>query len=382
MSERRIEEYRREFPISSRYVYLDHAGVAPISLRVRRAVEEYLISAGEEAAFQQSKWTKEVEKARGLCARLLSAETDEVAFIRSTSHGLSLVAAGLDWRVGDNVVTTGGEFPSNRFPWVDLSRLGVEVRFVSGDTEGRFLPADVEAQIDGRTRVVTVSSVQFASGFHADLEEIGEICQRKEVFFCVDAIQSLGVIPMDVKKARIDFLAADGHKWLLGPEGTGVFYCRRGLADRLHPALVGWKSVKKAFEFERPIYELKDDALRFEEGSQNIIGIVGLGAAISLLMEVGLQNIRERIQGLGDMIIRQAECRGLRVITPRSRKERGGAITFSGGFEAEKLRERLKQEKIMANARCGGLRVSPHFYNTEDEILHFFAVFDSLLRMP
>ncbi len=308
---------------------------------------------------------------------MINASPEEIAFIRSTSHGLSLVAAGLDWRPGDNVISYGREFPANLYPWMSLRRRGVEVRFVELRRD-RIGTESVEELIDGRTRLVSLSWVQFTTGLRIDVGAMGRLCRRRGVLFCVDAIQGLGVIPLDVEKEKIDFLAADAHKWLLGPEGIGMFYCRRELCEELQPALIGWKSVRDPFAFESPVFELRSDGQRFEEGSQNVMGIFGLGAAIELLTEVGIEKIEQRVQDLGDLIISQADKRGLEVKSPRERRARGGIVTIAGPFDAGVVRDALRERGIMVNARAGGIRMSPHFYNTEEEIIACFSEIDRI----
>lgn len=366
-----FESYRSEFPVTERYIYLDHSGVAPASLRVKVAIEKFLSESAEGGAFHYPAWTQRVGEIRRTCARLVNGDASEIAFVKSTSHGLSIVAEGLDWRAGDNLLVYEKEFPSNIYPWMNLQRKGVEVRFIPS-RGGRVEIDDIENLIDRKTRLLAVSSVQFVNGFRIDLPRVGELCKRKNILLCVDAIQSLGVLPMDVRTFRIDFLSADAHKWLLGPEGTGIFYCRRELAERIHPPLTGWKSVQNELEFERPRFLLKSDALRFEEGSMNLPGIFGLGAAVALLLEVGIENIENRVLGLGDLIIHEAKRRRFTVLTPGAREERGGNVTFAGGFDPHEVRDRLRGRGIMVNVRGGGLRVSPHFYNTETEIERFF----------
>ncbi len=373
-----FESYRKEFPVTEKYIYLDHSGVAPVSLRVKRVVEAFLDEATEGGAFHYLKWMEQVANVRKACARLINAESSETAFVKSTSHGLSIVAEGLDWKPGDNLIIYEKEFPSNIYPWLHLRRKGVEVRMIPS-RDGRILIEDIEALIDSKTRLLALSSVQFVNGFRIDLEKTGKLCRSKGVFFCVDAIQSLGVIPMDVKAFYIDFLSADAHKWLLGPEGIGIFYCRKELAERLSPPLVGWKSVKGDLAFEQPDYDLKSDAARFEEGSMNVMGIVALGAAVDLLLEIGIDKIQERVHSLGDLIMKETEIRGLTVLTPKEKDSRGGNITFAGRFDAAAIKVRLQNQGIMVNFRGGGLRVAPHFYNSEAEIRRFFSALDDLL---
>ncbi len=377
MEAAKFERYRSEFPVTEKFVYLDHAGIAPLSRRVEGAVTAFVREAARSGAFAYPAWSSRVVDIRKRCAELVSAECDEIAFVKSTSHGLSLVAGGLDWREGDNVVVYEKEFPSNLYPWMHLEERGVTVRKLRA-REGRIEPEDIETAIDGRTRVLAVSSVQFTNGFRMDLVRAGEVCRRRGVLLCVDAIQSLGVIPVDVKTYGIDFLAADAHKWLLGPEGIGIFYCRKDLARRMDPALVGWKSVDNEFCFEEPSFSLKNNALRFEEGSLNLMGIMGLGAAVDLLSEVGIRNIEERVLGLGEGIIGEADRRGWKILTPREKRARGGGITMAGSFDANVLSAALRRRGIMVNVRAGGLRISPHFYNTEDEIDTCFGEIDKI----
>jgi cysteine desulfurase/selenocysteine lyase len=377
MNDRSFERYRLDFPVTEKYIYLDHAGVAPASLRVKAAVEKFLTESTQCGAFSYPQWVQRVVDVRRSCARLINAEIDEIAFVRSTSHGLSLVAEGLDWEQGDNLLIYEKEFPSNIFPWTNLTRRGIERRVIPS-REGRILTDDIVRLMDSRTRLLAISSVQFANGFRVDLKTLGNLCRERGALLCVDAIQSLGAFPLDVKECHIDFLAADAHKWLLGPEGIGIFYCRKKLAEHLNPLLIGWKSVQNELDFDNPEFRLKSDALRFEEGSMNIMGILGLGAAIDLLFEVGIENIELRVLCLGDLIIHEAEKRGYTLMTPRDREERGGNITICGKFDPAKMRDALREKGILVNVRGGGLRVSPHFYNTEEEIRAFFGTLDRL----
>jgi selenocysteine lyase/cysteine desulfurase len=374
-----FEKYRREFPVTEKYIYLDHAGVAPMSLRVKAAIETFLAELTEGGSFQYPLWTLRIGEIRQACARLVNAGQDEIAFVKSTSHGLSIVAQGLDWRPGDNVLIHEKEFPSNIYPWLNLKSKGVEVRTIPSQN-GRILMHDIERLMDARTRLLAISSVQFSNGFRIDLKKAGNRCREKQVLFCVDAIQSLGIIPMDVRDCHIDFLSADAHKWLLGPEGIGIFYCKKELARQISPPLVGWKSVQNEFEFDRPDLSLKTDALRFEEGSMNLMGIIGLGAALDLLFEVGIEQIEQRVLDLGDLIIREAIKRDYRVLTPGERHERGGNVTFSGNFDPAAMRDALREKRIMVNARGGGIRVSPHFYNTAEDIAGLFNALDDMVR--
>ncbi|OGE23172.1 MAG: hypothetical protein A2V51_03655 [Candidatus Dadabacteria bacterium RBG_19FT_COMBO_40_33] len=374
-----LEDYRKEFPVTRSYVYLDHAGVAPVSLRVKRAVEKFLSVATESGMFNYKQWMDRVEEVRRSCAILTGAEPEEIAFVKNTSQGISIVAEGLDWKEGDNLLICEKDFPSNIYPWLNLKRKGVEIRVVPSQNE-RILLEDIELLIDSRTKLLTVSSVNFSSGFKIDLEVVGRLCKGKGILFFVDAIQSLGVIPMDVNEFKIDFLAADGHKWLLSPEGTGIFYCRKELALRINPPLIGWKSIINESDYDHVDFRLKTNALRFEEGSLNVMGIYALGAAIDLLVEVGIDRIQARVIELGDLIIREAEKRDFQVRTPKSKEERGGIISIIGNFDPIKVKDKLKEEGILVNVRGGAIRISPHFYNTEYEVLRLFNAIDEVIK--
>ena len=369
-----------DFPITRNYLYLDHAGVSPVPVRAVDAANRFLTQASREGAFVYDLWSENIEGVRRACAELIGAASPtDVSFVKNTSHGISIVARGLDWKRGDNVVLVEGEFPANAYPWLPLKEKGVELRFVSQGEDGVIETAGVAALIDSRTRVLAISSVQYWSGFRADLEALGALCKGAGVYLLVDAIQSLGVVPMDVERYNVDFLAADGHKWLMAPEGTGIFYCREGLAERLDPPLLGWKSVVNESDYDHIDFTLKPNALKFEEGSLNMVGVYALGATVDLLLDLGVENVRGRVVGLGDLLISEALKRGWRVITPKEPEKRGGIVSFAGGFDPLYVKEKLRDNRVMVNVRRGALRVSPHFYNTADDIAGFFSAIDSAL---
>ncbi|MEM7009062.1 MAG: aminotransferase class V-fold PLP-dependent enzyme [Thermodesulfobacteriota bacterium] len=373
-----MQNYRDIFPITKDFIYLDHAGVSPVSLRVKNSVDEFLQNASGQTKMDYSLWGERIEQVRASCAKLIGAKPSEVAFVKNTSHGISIVSSGLDWKKGDNLVVFEKEFSSNIYPWQSLNDRGVEVRLIPLKDE-RILFEDIENLIDSRTKLITMSTVQSVNGFMIDLNKLGDLCRSKGILYFVDAIQSLGAVSMDVEKSKADFLAADGHKWLLAPEGIGIFYCREELATQIKPSLIGWKSVEDDLNFESYDFKLKNNALRFEEGSMNTMGIYGLGAAVDLLLEVGVENIQNHILGLGDLIINEAKNRGFDIRTPLDHNERGGIISFSGEFEPKEVAEKLFEKNIVVNNRGGALRVSPHFYTTEQDILKFFDALDQLL---
>ena len=360
---------RSYFPVSEEVVYLDHAGVAPISTRAQEALQRYAAEATRHGAFRYAFYETEVERVRGRAAALLGALPEEIAFVKNTSEGLGLVAAGLDWQRGDQVVTCDLEYPSNVYPWWSLRERGVETLMLRS-RDGRLpLESVSEALANPRTRLLALSSVQFGNGLRSDLETLGRICSERGVLFCVDAIQSLGCLPLDVASSEIDFLAADGHKWLCSVEGCGVFYCSRRVLDRVTPRVVGWRSVTDNHDFDSYHMELQPSAGRFEEGTPNTPGIFALGAAIDLLLELGIDAVGQRVLELTDRLVAGLGERGIEVLSPRGPGEASGIVSFRLANEApERTAARLRGRGISVVVRRGGVRASPHFYNDESEI--------------
>ena len=363
-----LEAIREEMPIVRQYNFLDHAAVGPLAGRAAAAMRRFIDEAENHAYARGGLWP-ESGRVRQLAAKLLHSYPEEVTFVKNTSEGIGFVANGLQWSRGDNVVTTGVEFPANIYPWLSLRGAGVRVKMVPED-KGRIPLERIIDLIDGRTRVVTVSSVQYASGFRTDLAALGKACQERGVLFCVDAIQSLGVIPIDVRAMRIDFLSADGHKWLLSPEGAGIFFCRHELLGLLQPSQVGWANVKDALDFGKYNLEYRDDARRFDSGSYNLAGIWGLGASIEWLLSFGVDQVWDRVRMLTDRLAAGVKAKGYRVVSSREASEASGILAFvSDTHDHTRLVNHLRQEyRTVITTREGRLRVSPHFYNTEEEI--------------
>ena len=361
--------WRAEFPVTKSYIYMNHAGVAPISSRVRDAMMGFVEDATVNGAVNVETWVETAEMCRSVAAQLINADSTEIAFMKNTTQGILIAANGIDWREGDNVVTTAVEFPANVYPWWSLKeRYGVETR-MAPEREGRIHLDDIVAAIDERTRVVTISHVEFASGYRNDIKTLGKICRERDIWFVVDAIQSLGAIEVDVKSSYVDILAADGHKWLLAPEGAAIFYCADEKRERLINTNVGWSSVVNPRDFLNYDLTQKPDATRFEEGSYNSVGLYGLNAAIELLLEVGVSTIETHILQLTIALIEGLESKGYRVITPKADSERAGIVVFESDQHTPiELYELLHEQKIITAERGSGLRVSPHFYNTESEI--------------
>jgi len=359
---------RDEFPITRNYNFLNHATVAPLSKRAADGIRQY-VDHTEQNSYVRGGFFKKVEHVRGIVGSLINANADEIAFTKGTSEGLSFVANGLTWQHGDNIVTCNAEFGANIYPWEALRPRGVEIRQVL-EEDGRIPIERFFESINSRTRLVTISSVQFASGYRTDLATLGEYCQSKGVFFCVDAIQSIGAFPIDVKAMKIDFLASDGHKWLCAPEGAGVFFVRKEIQGHLLPTTIGWMSMKDRFQFSKTHFEFADTARRYEAGSYNMAGIFALDGAIELTLEIGIENIAKRLLDLTDRLTDGLRAKGYRVVSSRTPTEASGIVAFrSDVHDHDKIQAHLEAEhRIVIAVRCGRLRASPHFYNTEREI--------------
>ncbi|MBN2701056.1 MAG: aminotransferase class V-fold PLP-dependent enzyme [Methylothermaceae bacterium] len=357
-----------EFSLSSDLIYLNHAAVAPWPRRTQNAVIRFAEENARFGAAHYPQWLETERHLRRHFQALLNAPSpDDIALVKNTSEALSFVAYGLDWQAGDNVVTSNEEFPSNRIPWESLRDR--EVTLHQADLSRASNPEEaLFSRVDRRTRLLTVSSVQYASGRRMDLERIGEFCRQKGILFCVDAIQSLGALRADVQAWQADFVMADGHKWLLGPEGIGVFYTTPPARDRLHLTQYGWHMVEHAGDYDRPDWEIARSARRFECGSPNQLGIHALEASLSLLLEIGMESVEQQVLAGAEYLIERIQGDDeLMLLTPQDRH--AGIITFrpSSG-DLESLFQHLRQEGIVCAMRGGGIRFSPHFYNTFEEL--------------
>ncbi len=363
------------FPILRHWHFFNHAGVAPLPHVAAEAMMTFARQA-EQQAYLGTYWYRDVEHLRVEAAALINAHRDEIAFVKNTSEGISIVANGIDWQWGDRIVTTGVEYPANIYPWMEQVRnTGVKLVMVPEESDSagrRFVPLDkiLEDAKDPRTKLVTISHVEFASGQRHDLAALGKFCRENGKLFCVDAIQSLGVIPLDVQAMNIDYLSADGHKWLLGPEGAGIFYCRRELIERTRPLMVGWMNVIDAQNFGAYDFTLRADAARFECGSHNIAGLLGLRASLGLLRSLGVDAVAQRLKILTDRLILGVMMKGYQVISPRGGFDWSGIVSFvSPKLNHTDILNGLRQRYHTEIAlREGRLRVSPHFYNTEAQI--------------
>lgn len=363
------QDWRSEFPVTETYIYMNHAGVAPLSRRVQDAMTGFIEDATVNGAVNADDWAETAEICRAAAAQLINADTTEIAFMKNTTQGILIAANGIDWQEGDNVVTTAVEFPANVYPWWSLKeRYGVQTRMVP-ERNGCIHIEDIATAIDARTRALTISHVEFASGFRNDIQALGNLCREHNIWFIVDAIQSLGGIEVDVKSCNVDILAADGHKWLLAPEGAAIFYCADAKREQLINTNVGWSSVVNPRDFLNYDLTQKPDATRFEEGSYNSVGLYGLKAALDLLLEIGMPTIEGRVLELTKRLIEGLEAKGYCVITSKADSARAGIVIFeSEQHTPVEIYERLYAENIITAERGSGVRVSPHFYNTVSEV--------------
>ena len=363
------------FPILRHWDFYNHAGVAPLSRAAAEALRTFAREA-EEGAYLDTHWYRDIESLRGSTAKLMNAHRDEIAFVKNTSEGIATVANGIEWRPGDRVVTTAIEYPANIYPWMDIARrFGVELVNVAEQTgldgASRVPLQDIlDAAAHSRTRIVTLSHVEFASGQRHDLAVIGRFCRERGKLLCVDGIQTLGVLPVDVVAMNIDYLAADGHKWLLGPEGAGILYCRRELLAQTRPLLIGWMNVINAVDYGDYDFTLKPNAAKFECGSWNVPGFLGLKASLELLLSLGTEEISERVLGLTNRLIDGLRAKGYSILSPRGEGEWSGIVSFaSPNQDHDRIVLTLRKEhRIEIALREGRLRASPHFYNTEEQI--------------
>ncbi len=359
-------------PVACDYAYFDHAAVAPLTAPAAAAISAYAQQASQKGDIPWPSWAGKVHELRQLAAALVGASPDEIALVNNTTHGIGLVAEGFPWKSGDNVVVPENEFPSNLLPWAALARRGVELRRVAVEADGRIDLKRLQQAIDGRTRILSTSWVGFASGYRIDVGEVAELVHAKGALFMLDAIQGLGAFPLDVATCQIDFLCADGHKWLLGPEGAGLFYIRQQHLDLMQPLGIGWNSLAAGF-FEPNSTELKSTAARYEGGSTNMPGMLGFGASLKVLTDLtGSQisaAILNNVQQLADLL-RQAD---FKVEIPSDEQHRSGIVRIAWGdpIVPESVlvaaRKYCVDAGVVLSVRGGRLRASTHAYNNDDD---------------
>ena len=360
---------RAFFPVTENFIYMNHAAVSPLSTRVRDAMIALVDDVTRNGSANYDDWCCTYEQARQSAARLVNARTHEIAFMRNTSDALSAVANGIDWRSEDNVVTCNVEFPSNIYPWLRLcTERGISMKFAE-ERNGRIDTEELLSRVDDRTRVVTISWVQFASGFRSDIASIGKFCRDRNIIFVVDAIQGLGGLKLDVERDYVDAFAADAHKYLLGPEGAALLYISDRVIDRIRPTVVGWTSVKNYEHYVDYKLDYREGALRFECGTLNTAGVYGIGAAIDLLLEVGPEKIEAYLLSLSEYLAERLTSKGYEVVSSRRPGETSAIVTCRHETHSPRDLYRLLQSKnIITAPRMNRLRISPHFYNTREEV--------------
>jgi len=371
-----VPDWYDEFPIKPGLAYLNHAAVGVWPRRTAEAVKAFADENMVQGASDYPRWMQVERQLRMQLMRLINAESvDDIALLKNTSEGLSLIAFGLDWREGDNIVSSAQEFPSNRMVWEALRERGVELRLV--DVESEDDPEDaLERCMDGRTRLLSISSVQFASGFRLDLERIGQACQRHDVLFCVDAIQSLGALGFDVQLCHADFVVADGHKWMLGPEGVALFYSSPHARDQLKLLQYGWHMAERMGDFECTEWQPAKSARRFEPGSPNQLGIQALHASLSLIEEVGMPQVEHALLDKANQLQHWIKSDERLALTGCDQPDRhSGIVSFRmHGLDATGhagLYRGLMANGVICALRAGSIRLSPHFYTSRDTISYF-----------
>lgn len=363
------QQYRHQFPVTERLTYLNHAAVAPLCRAASDAMRNLAQDALEFGSFHYLDWMECYEGLRKSTAALIHAEPSEIAIVKNTSEGVATIALGLDWKPGDVVIAFKEEFPANYFPWLQLEKKGVVIRWLSiyDDLD------QIDAAAQG-ARLLAISFVNYLSGYRVDVEGIGGICERHGVFYFVDAIQGLGVFPLDVRKCKIHALAADAHKWMLGPEGCGVLYVQQDKQDEIFPVEFGWTNVAKYNDYSSRDMALRTDAGRYECGTLNTIGCFGVRAAVDLLLEVGVERMAPAVQNLADRVwagVRELGCETLGIRTPETG---AGIVSFKHpDVDSLLIVRKLKDKGFTMAPRQGWVRVAPHFYISPDDIARLLA---------
>lgn len=366
-----------QFLLSDDMIYLNHAAVSPWPICTADAIKSFTDENLLHGARYYPDWLKTEDQLKQNLAKLINAAANDIAILKNTSEALSIVACGLPWQAGDNVVITNQEFPSNRIVWESLKPLGVNV--IEADiADYHDAENNIINLINDKTRIVSVSAVQFANGFHLDLQKIGKACKDKQVLFCIDAIQSIGVTPFDVQAIHADFAMADGHKWMMSPEGSALFYCHHSVRDTLKLNQFGWHMVEHAHDFDRHDWQPADSARRFECGSPNMLGIHAMNASIKLILDIGVDNIYQQIlENSMAMIEYIKNSNNLALISADAIERLSGIITFKHNTtDNNKLYQYLMDKGVICSHRGGGIRYSPHFYTPKEKIIMALEIAD------
>ena len=372
------KDYNNEFCLDDKLIHVNHAAVAPWPLRTKNAVIEFAEENSRQGSLSYLHWMEKEQYLREQLRNLINAEsTDEIALLKSTSEALSVVAYGIDWQAGDSIVTSIEEFPSNRILWQSLEPLGVDVRLVDFSLTDDAEQALIDAS-DASTRLLSISAVQYASGRKMDLQRLGQHCQSENILFCVDAIQQIGALTFDVEKINADFVAADGHKWMLGPEGLALFYCRKRHLPSLKLNQYGWHMVEKMHDFNSLEWQPALSARRFECGSPNMTGVMALSASLSLLEEAGMQTVEEKVLNNTRFLLEELSHReNLEILSNAQDDKQSGIVIFKHQqLSNDELFNYLKDQQVFCAPRGGGIRLSPHFYTPESKLQALLKIID------
>lgn len=363
---------RHEFPVAEKKAFFAHAGVCPLPRCAADAVSAYVREAttGDQERFI---YPQILNDSRKVVAGFLKCQPEEVAFVGPTSLALSYVASGLKFRRGDNVLIYFDDYPSNVYPWMALAEQGVQVRLMNTKTLGMIRPMDVLGQVDENTRLVALASCHFISGWRIDLAKIGKFLRERGILFCVDAIQTLGAFETTIE--YIDFLAGDAHKWLLGPCGAGLMYVRRDLQEKLNPPVYGWHNVDNPNFVAQERIAFRNDARKYEAGTHNLLGVVGLMASLKLILELGVKNIGRELLRKRGLLVPALQAKGYSVLSADASPEIASGIIsfFRPGQDFAALHQKLTDANIVTSLRTDRtgqnyIRLSPHFYNTDEEL--------------
>jgi len=364
-----IDRIREHFSVVNHWIYMDHAAVSPLTRDMVYGLSMRADDIMENGAANYADWKDDAIQTRLMYAQLLGSLPDEIAFVNSTAEGVNLVANGIEWHPGDNVVLTNVDYPANIYPWMNQQRHGVTIKWVEEREDGRIPVEDLAAAIDDHTRVVAISFVHFVNGYRNDLNAIGDVCRERGVFFFVDAIQGLGAIDLDVREMKISALAAHSRKWLLCPGGLGVLYVDRDVLKDLHVSNPGANSVVDAANFLDYQLTYRDSAQRFEPSSLNPIALSATRAMLAMFTGLGMGYIENRVVSLTDMLCNGLEKKGYTVRSPRRANEKSGIVTFSSDSDdIDAISAKLTDACVFHTKRYGMIRLSPHFYNTEKEV--------------
>jgi len=372
-------DFRSEMPVAQKWAYFDHAAVGPIPRRSSLAIGKFAQEACSDGDFHWPSWSASAASLRSAGARLLGAHPDEIALVSNTTLGIQTIALSFPWCSGDSIVLPSNEFPSNQLPWLALERRGVQVRRIAPNADGSIDLAKLGQAMDATTRLVSLSWVGYSTGHRVNLHDVCQIVHGHGAEVFVDAIQGLGVFPLDVSEIPIDYAAADGHKWMLGPEGAGLLYIRRCHLEKLHDALSGWNSLQASHEFLCDGKSFKPSASRYEGGSANHVGQIGFEASLGMLLEYGChrgtsgfakrvleltQLAREKLCGLG------AELQWQSAGDPLALEGYGsGIISFAiPDRDPQEVRRHLIRSGVVLSVRHGMLRIAIHAYNNQEDI--------------